>query len=153
MSIKVNKKAPNFLLFDQNNNKIELYELKSSLILFFYPKDNTPGCTKEAISFSKYKKKINSLGYHIYGISKDSIHKHQSFIEKQNLTIDLLSDENQKTCEAYGVWVEKSMYGRKYFGIERTTFLINKDFLITKIWNKVKVNNHVEEVIEFIETK
>ena len=151
MSIKVNKKAPNFLLFDQNDNNIELYKLKSNLILFFYPKDNTPGCTKEAISFSKYKNKINSLGYHIYGISKDSIRKHQSFIEKQNLTIDLLSDENQKTCEKYGVWVEKSMYGRKYFGIERTTLLINKKSFITKIWNKVKVNNHVEEVIEFIE--
>ena len=151
MSIKVNKKAPNFLLFDQNNNKIDLYKLKSNLVLFFYPKDNTPGCTKEAISFSKYKNKINSLSYHIYGISKDSIRKHQSFIEKQNLTIDLLSDENQETCEKYGVWVEKSMYGRKYFGIERTTLLINKDSFITKIWNKVKVNNHVEEVIEFIE--
>ena len=151
MSIKVNKKAPNFLLFDQNNKKIELYKLKSNLILFFYPKDNTPGCTKEAISFSKYKDKINSLKYHIFGISKDSIKKHQGFIEKQNLTIDLLSDENQKTCEEYGVWVEKSMYGRKYFGIERTTFLINKKSIITKIWNKVKVPNHVEEVIEFIE--
>ena len=151
MSIKVNKKAPNFLLFDQNNNKIDLYKLKSNLILFFYPKDNTPGCTKEAISFSKYKTKINSLGYHIYGISKDSIAKHQGFIEKQNLTIDLLSDENKKTCEEYGVWVEKNMYGKKYFGIERTTLLINKKSFITKIWNKVKVNNHVEEVIEFIE--
>ena len=151
MSIKVNKKAPNFLLFDQNNKTIELYKLKSNLVLFFYPKDNTPGCTKEAISFSKYKNKINSLGYHIYGISKDSIRKHQSFIEKQSLTIDLLSDENQNTCEKYGVWVEKSMYGRKYFGIERTTLLINKESLITKIWNKVKVADHVEEVIEFIE--
>ena len=151
MSIKVNKKAPNFLLLDQNNNKIDLYKLKSNLVLFFYPKDNTPGCTKEAISFSKYKNKINSLGYHIYGISKDSVKKHQNFIEKQSLTIDLLSDENQDTCEKYGVWVEKSMYGRKYFGIERTTLLINKEYLITKIWNKVKVSNHVEEVIEFIE--
>ena len=151
MSIKVNKKAPNFSLFDQNNNKIELYKLKSNLVLFFYPKDNTPGCTKEAVSFSKYKNKINSLGYHIYGISKDSIAKHQGFIDKQNLTIDLLSDENKKTCEEYGVWVEKNMYGRKYFGIERTTLLIDKKSFITKIWNKVKVNNHVEEVIEFIE--
>ena len=151
MSIKVNKKAPNFLLFDQNNSKTELYKLKSNLVLFFYPKDNTPGCTKEAISFSKYKNKINSLGYHIYGISKDSIAKHQGFIEKQNLTIDLLSDENKKTCEEYGVWVEKNMYGRKYFGIERTTLLIDKESFITKIWNKVKVNNHVEEVIDFIE--
>ena len=151
MSIKVNKKAPNFVLLDQNNKKIELHKLKSNLILFFYPKDNTPGCTKEAISFSKYKKKINSLNYHIFGISKDSITKHQGFIEKQNLTIDLLSDENKKTCEEYGVWVEKNMYGRKYFGIERTTILINSDNIITKIWNKVKVNNHVEEVIKFIE--
>ena len=151
MSIKVNKKAPNFILFDQNNEKIELNNLKSNLILFFYPKDNTPGCTKEAISFSKYKKKINSLDYHIFGISKDSIKKHQGFIEKQNLTIDLLSDENQKTCEDYSVWVEKNMYGRKYFGIERTTFLINKEKIITKIWNKVKVTNHVEEVIQYIE--
>ena len=151
MTVKVNKKAPNFLLLDQNNKKIELHKLKSNLILFFYPKDNTPGCTKEAISFSKYKKKINSLNYHIFGISKDSIAKHQGFIKKQNLTIDLLSDENEKTCEQYGVWVEKSMYGRKYFGIERTTILINSESIITKIWNKVKVNNHVEEVIEFIE--
>ena len=151
MSIKVNKKAPNFLLFDQNNKEIELYKIKSNLILFFYPKDNTPGCTKEAISFSKYKNKINSLNYHIYGISKDSTKKHQGFIEKQNLTIDLLSDENKKTCEEYGVWVEKSMYGKKYFGIERTTLLINKNSIITKIWNKVKVPNHVEEVIQFIE--
>ena len=151
MSIKVNKKAPNFILFNQNNEKIELNNLKSNLILFFYPKDNTPGCTKEAISFSKYKKKINSLNYHIFGISKDSIKKHQGFIEKQKLTIDLLSDENKKTCEDYSVWVEKNMYGRKYFGIERTTFLINKEKIITKIWNKVKVTNHVEEVIQYIE--
>ena len=151
MSIKVNKKAPNFLLFDQNNKEIELYKLKSNLILFFYPKDNTPGCTKEAISFSKYKNKINSLNYQIFGISKDSIKKHQGFIEKQNLSIDLLSDENKKTCEEYGVWVEKSMYGRKYFGIERTTLLINKKSIVTKIWNKVKVPNHVEDVIQFIE--
>ena len=150
MSIKINKKAPNFILFDQNNKKIQLNNLKLNLILFFYPKDNTPGCTKEAISFSRYKKKINALDYHIFGISKDSVKKHQGFIEKQDLTIDLLSDENEKTCEDYGVWVEKNMYGRKYFGIERTTFLINKEKIITKIWNKVKVTNHVEEVIKYI---
>ena len=150
MSIKVNKKAPNFILLDQNNKKIQLNNLKLNLILFFYPKDNTPGCTKEAISFSKYKKKINALDYHIYGISKDSVKKHQGFIEKQDLTIDLLSDENEKTCEDYGVWVEKNMYGRKYFGIERTTFLINKEKIIIKVWNKVKVTNHVEEVVKYI---
>ena len=128
----VNKKAPNFLLFDQNNNKIELNKLNTNLVLFFYPKDNTPGCTKEAIDFSKNKKTLNSLKYHIYGISKDSVKKHQGFIQKLKLTVDLLSDENQKTCEDYGVWVE-SMYGRKYFGIERTTFLINKKQIIIKV--------------------
>ena len=119
MTINVNQKAPNFILLDQNSSEIELKTLKNKLILFFYPKDNTPWCTKEAISFSKYKNKINNLGYHIYGISKDSVKKHQNFVDKQKLTVDLLSDENQNTCEKYGVWVEKSMYGRKYFGIEK----------------------------------
>ncbi len=150
MTINVNQKAPNFTLLDQNSNEIDLKNLKKKIILFFYPKDNTPGCTKEAIGFSNYKKKINNLGYEIYGISKDSIKKHNNFIDKQKLKIDLLTDENQKTCEDYGVWVQKSMYGRKYFGIERTTFVINEKRIITKIWNKVKVNNHVEEVLDYI---
>ena len=148
MSINVNKKAPNFILFDQNNEKIELKKLNRNLILFFYPKDNTPGCTKEAISFSKYKKKLNDLDYHIYGISKDSIKKHIGFIDKQNLTIDLLSDENNKTCEDYGVWVEKSMYGRKYMGIERSTFLIDAKGKLIQEWRKVKVTGHAKEVFE-----
>ena len=151
MLVNVKQKAPDFSLLNQNNEIVDLKDLNTKLILFFYPKDNTPGCTKEAISFSKNKKKISNLGYHIYGISKDSIKKHQNFIEKQSLTVELLSDENKKTCEEYGVWVEKSMYGRKYFGIERTTFLINEKQIITKIWRKVKVTNHVEEVISFIE--
>ena len=150
MTINVNQKAPNFILLDQNSNEIDLKNLKKKIILFFYPKDNTPGCTKEAIGFSNYKKKINNLGYEIYGISKDSIKKHNNFIDKQKLKIDLLTDENQKTCEDYGVWVQKSMYGRKYFGIERTTFVINEKRIITKIWNKVKVNNHVEEVFDYL---
>lgn len=151
MSLNVKQKAPNFKLLNHNNEKIELKKIDSKLILFFYPKDNTPGCTKEAISFSKYKKYFNNLGFRIYGISKDSVQKHKNFIEKQNLTIDLLSDNQDKTCEDYGVWVEKSMYGRKYFGIERTTFLINEKQIILKIWKKVKVNNHVEDIIKFID--
>ena len=151
MTLIVNKKAPNFSLLNQDNEVIELDKLKKGLILFFYPKDNTPGCTKEAISFSRFKNKINKLGYHIYGISKDSVKKHQNFITKQNLKIDLLSDYEKDICESYNVWVEKSMYGRKYFGIERTTFLINEKQIIVNIWNKVKVNNHVEEVINYIE--
>jgi peroxiredoxin Q/BCP len=151
MSLIVNKKAPNFKLVNQNNQIFELAKIKKGLVLFFYPKDNTPGCTKEAISFSKFRDKINDLGYNIYGISKDSVQKHQNFIAKQSLSIELLSDYEQKVCEAYEVWVEKNMYGRKYFGIERTTFLIDKNQIILNIWKKVKVNNHVEEVIDYLE--
>ncbi len=151
MSLNVKQKAPNFVLLDQNSNKIELKKLKTKLILFFYPKDNTQGCTKEAISFSQNKETLNNLGYYIYGISKDSVQKHINFIQKHGLTVDLLSDDQNKTCEEYGVWVEKSMYGRKYFGIQRTTVLIDEKQNIIKIWNKVKVPYHVEEIIKFIE--
>jgi len=149
MILKIHSKAPNFKLPNQDNKLIELHTIEANIIIFFYPKDNTPGCTLEAIGFSKFKTKFNKLGCQIFGISKDSVKKHQNFISKQNLTIDLLSDQDQKVCENYGVWVEKSMYGKKYMGIERTTLLINNKKLITNIWPKVKVNNHVEEVYEF----
>tara|TARA_B100000161_G_C33455197_1_gene370907 strand:- start:186 stop:653 length:468 start_codon:yes stop_codon:yes gene_type:complete len=149
MILKIHSKAPNFKLPNQDNKLIELHTIEANIIIFFYPKDNTPGCTLEAIGFSKFKSKFNKLGCQIFGISKDSVKKHQNFISKQNLTIDLLSDQDQKVCENYGVWVEKSMYGKKYMGIERTTLLINNKKLITNIWSKVKVNNHVEEVYEF----
>lgn len=150
MSLQVKDKAPNFKLLNQNDEIIELKSLKSKVILFFYPKDNTPGCTKEAISFSKAISRLNNLGYLVFGISKDSTEKHKSFIKKNILLVDLLSDHEKNTCENYGVWVEKNMYGRKYFGIERTTFLIDERKKIIKVWNKVKVNNHVEEVLEYI---
>ena len=150
MSLQVKDKAPNFKLLNQNDEIIELKSLKSKVILFFYPKDNTPGCTKEAISFSKAISRLNNLGYLVFGISKDSTEKHKSFIKKNILLVDLLSDHENNTCESYGVWVEKNMYGRKYFGIERTTFLIDERKKIIKVWNKVKVNNHVEEVLEYI---
>ena len=149
MIIKIHSKAPNFKLPNQDNKLIELHTIEANIIIFFYPKDNTPGCTLEAIGFSKFKTKFNKLGCQIFGISKDSVKKHQNFISKQNLTIDLLSDQDQKVCENYGVWVEKSMYGKKYMGIQRTTLFINHKKLITNIWPKVKVNNHVEEVYEF----
>ena len=149
MILKIHSKAPNFKLPNQDNKLIELHTIEANIIIFFYPKDNTPGCTLEAIGFSKFTSKFNKLGCQIFGISKDSVKKHQNFISKQNLTIDLLSDQDQKVCENYGVWVEKSMYGKKYMGIERTTLLISNKKLITNIWPKVKVNNHVEEVYEF----
>ena len=150
MSLTINEKVPNFILPNQNDEIINMKNIKSNLVLFFYPKDNTPGCTLEAIDFSKNIGAINDLGFLVFGISKDSTKKHRNFIEKHKLLVDLLSDEKNKTCEDYGVWVEKSMYGRKYFGIERTTFLILKNKKILNIWKKVKVKGHTEEVINFI---
>ncbi len=149
MKLNIHSKAPNFKLPNQKGEIVELNKLKKNIILFFYPKDSTPGCTVEAISFSKYLSDFTKLNCLVFGISKDSLKKHQNFIKKSNLLVNLLSDENEKVCENYGVWVEKSMYGRKYMGIERTTFLINSKNKIINIWPKVKVTNHVEEVLEF----
>ena len=149
MKLNIHSKAPNFKLPNQEGEIVELNKLKKNVILFFYPKDSTPGCTVEAISFSKYLSDFTKLNCLVFGISKDSLKKHQNFIKKSNLLVNLLSDENEKVCENYGVWVEKSMYGRKYMGIERTTFLINSKNKIINIWPKVKVTNHVEEVLEF----
>ena len=152
MNIKIHSKAPNFKLPNQDNELVELNKINQNVILFFYPKDNTPGCTVEAISFSKLLNKFKKLNFQVFGISKDSIKKHQNFIKKQNLSVDLLSDEQNNVCEDYGVWVEKSMYGRKYMGIERTTFFINTEKIVVNIWPKVKVPNHVEEVLEYVES-
>ena len=149
MKLNINSKAPNFKLPNQEGEVVELNKLKKNVILFFYPKDNTPGCTKEAISFSKLLAEFSELNCLVFGISKDTVKKHQNFIKKSNLLVNLLSDETDKVCEDYGVWVEKSMYGKKYMGIERTTFLINNKSKIINIWPKVKVTNHVEEVLEF----
>ena len=148
MNIKIHSKAPNFKLPNQDNELVELNKINQNVILFFYPKDNTPGCTVEAISFSKLLYKFKKLNFQVFGISKDSIKKHQNFIKKQNLSVDLLSDEQNNVCEDYGVWVEKSMYGRKYMGIERTTFLINTKGKIHKIWSNVRVKEHAKEVYE-----
>ena len=150
MSLKVKNIAPNFKLLNQSDTIVDLELINSNVILFFYPKDNTPGCTKEAISFSKHLKAFNNMGYTVLGISKDSTEKHRKFIKKHGLLVDLLSDFESNISEKYGVWVEKNMYGKKYFGIERTTFIINKNKIIQHVWNKVKVNNHVEEVLDYI---
>ena len=119
-------------------------------ILYFYPKDNTPGCTTEAKDFSTKIKEFNKLKTEIIGISKDSIKTHKNFIKKQDLKILLASDEEGKILEKFGVWVEKNMYGRKYMGIQRSTFLIDEKLKIIFIWEKVKVKGHVDEVLEKI---
>jgi peroxiredoxin Q/BCP len=119
-------------------------------VILFYPKDNTPGCTTEAKAFSEHQETFNQAGYDIIGISRDSLASHEKFIAKQGLTIPLASDEDGSACEAFGVWVEKSMYGRKFMGIERSTFLIGADGMIIETWRKVRVKGHVEAVLSLL---
>ena len=123
--------------------------LGKKTVIYFYPKDDTPGCTKEAINFSEKINEFSNLNTQIFGVSRDSFEKHEKFKKKYNLKVNLISDEGEIT-EYFGVWVEKSMYGKKYMGIERSTFVINEQLKILKIWRKVKVSGHVEEVLDFV---
>lgn len=141
--------APDFTLPSTSGETVTLSSLKpQSVVLFFYPRDNTPGCTKEAIGFSEHLKAFKAAGTIVLGISKDDMKSHDKFVSKQELTVDLLSDAESEACEAFGVWKEKSMYGKTYMGIERSTFLIDGAGKIAKAWRKVKVPGHVEEVLE-----
>lgn len=117
------------------------------LVVYFYPKDNTPGCTTEAIDFTAQKAAFDKANTAIVGVSADSVKKHDNFIAKHDLAVTLLSDENHDMLNAYGVWVEKSMYGKKFMGIERATYLIDEAGKIAAIWRKVKVKGHVDEVL------
>ncbi|MFA6979420.1 MAG: thioredoxin-dependent thiol peroxidase [Ignavibacteriaceae bacterium] len=147
--IEEGKFAPSFSLTDQDGKTHSLKDyLGKNVVLYFYPKDNTPGCTKEACSFRDeiaFFKKNNTV---ILGISADSVKSHKNFSDKFSLPFPLLSDESKKMIEAYGVWKEKSMYGKKYLGIERTTVIIDEKGKIKKIFPKVKVEGHTEEVLE-----
>jgi len=149
MKIEVGKNAPAFSLQSSDGEEISLADLKGkNVVLYFYPKDDTPGCTIEAQDFTKKLKDFEALDTVVLGVSKDSVKSHCKFVEKYALKVTLLADESQKTCQDYDVIKEKSMLGKKYMGIERSTFLINKIGKIAKIWRSVKVNGHVEEVIE-----
>ena len=153
MTLQIGDKAPNFSMPTDNNQICSLsdYEGKA-LILYFYPRDDTPGCTKQACAFTENLSQFNDLGVEVLGVSKDSVAKHQKFKTKHNLTFPLASDENSTTCEDYGTWKEKNMYGKKFMGIERTTFLIDGNGVVKHIWNKVKVANHIKDVIDAIKT-
>ena len=141
-------KAPAFKLPAEGGETVSLASLKGKkVVIYFYPKDDTPGCTKEAIAFNGLKKKFEAAGAVIVGVSPDSPDSHGKFSKKHKLGLTLLSDELKAMLEAYGVWAEKSMYGRKYMGVERTTFLIDAKGKIARIWNKVKVDGHAEEVL------
>jgi peroxiredoxin Q/BCP len=151
--IGVGQKAPNFKLATSDTKTVSLQDFKGKrLILYFYPKDDTPGCTTQAINFSAAKEAFAALNAEVLGVSADSLKKHEKFIAKHDLRIDLASDEAHEALEAYGVWVEKSMYGRTYMGIERSTFLIDEKGIIRAIWSKVKVKTHIEDVKQALAT-
>ncbi len=145
--LKEGQKAPDFSLNDQNGNLVNLKDFENQwVIVYFYPKADTPGCTVEAIDFTAYLEEFKLKNAVILGISKDSESKLCKFVEKHDLKITLLSDPENKVIEQYGAWVLKKMYGKEYMGIQRSTFLINPDGTIVKVWDKVKVKGHAEEV-------
>ena len=146
--IKENSKAPNFKLPSSNNKNFEINKsFDQYLVIYFYPRDNTPGCTSEAKDFTKLYKEFKKLNCEIFGISKDSVESHKKFISKFKIPFQLLSDEKIIALKKYGAWGEKSMYGKKFMGIKRTTVLINPKGKIIKIWNNVKVKDHAKEVL------
>ncbi|WP_171179481.1 peroxiredoxin [Ruegeria sp. HKCCD8929] len=146
---EISDTAPDFTLPRDGGGEVTLSDLRGgAVVLFFYPRDDTPGCTKESIGFSEQLPAFADAGAQVFGISRDSVAKHDKFVAKHGLTTPLLSDEGSTVCEDYGVWVEKNMYGRKSMGIERSTFLIDTDGKIARVWRKVKVPGHVDEVLE-----
>jgi thioredoxin-dependent peroxiredoxin len=149
--IEEGKKAPAFKLINQDGDIVSLSDFSGkNVVLYFYPKDDTSGCTKEACNFRDELPKFGKLNAVILGVSPDSVESHKKFIAKYNLPFTLLSDEKKEAIEKYDVWKEKSMYGRKYMGVERSTFIIDKNGKIGKIFRKVKVDNHNEEVMNAI---
>lgn len=147
--LEVDTKAPQFSLLNQDGKEVSLKDyFGKKIVLYFYPKDNTPGCTKEACSFRDAFLKFNKSDAIIIGISPDSVSSHKKFAEKYRLSFDLLADEDKKVVQLYGVWKEKSMFGRKYMGVERTTFIIDEKGRIKNIFKKVKVIGHAKEVID-----
>lgn len=151
--LKEGMKAPNFTLIgsDKGEHKLSDY-LGKKVVLYFYPKDNTPGCSLEAEAFRDNNENFNDLNTVILGISRDSLNSHDKFIEKYCLPFLLLSDEDETVCNLYGVLKEKTMFGKKSFGIERSTFIIDEDGIIKKIYRKVKVDGHIDHVLETLKS-
>jgi len=152
MALKEGDKAPEFSLPASNGKTVTLKDFKGKqrIVLYFYPKDDTPGCTVEACGFRDKAKAIESQDTIVLGVSPDGIDSHNKFIEKFKLPFLLLADEDKKTCQAYGVWVKKNMYGKEYMGVARTTFVISKDGKLEKIYEKVKPDGHNDEILEFL---
>ena len=151
--IETGQPAPDFSLPRDGGETVSLADLKGkNVVLYFYPRDDTSGCTKEAIAFTELLPDFEAAGTKVFGISKDSVKKHDKFVAKHDLKVVLLSDEESDMCERYGVWKEKSMYGKTYMGIERSTFVIDGDGKLSAQWLKVKVPGHVEEVLTHVQS-
>mgnify|MGYP006319224451 FL=1 len=152
--LKIGDKAPAFEVFTQNGDTVTLDSLRGRrAILYFYPKDNTSGCTLEAKSMRDGKAALAEAGYEIYGISPDSQRSHQNFCAKHELNFTLLSDTEKTMAEAFGVWVEKKMYGRSYMGIQRTTFIVDEQGVIEQIFEKVDTKNHYQQILDWHNSK
>ncbi|MDJ0947072.1 MAG: thioredoxin-dependent thiol peroxidase [Kiloniellales bacterium] len=149
MTVSIGDAAPTFAAPTDSDGQVDLSSLKGrKVVLYFYPKDDTSGCTKEACGFRDALPDFTKVDAEILGVSKDSVKSHDKFKAKYDLPFALVSDEDGSICESYGVWVEKSMYGKKYMGIERSTFLIDENGVVQGAWRKVKVPGHVEEVLK-----
>ncbi|MBA5723872.1 peroxiredoxin [Candidatus Liberibacter sp.] len=150
-SVDIGFQAPDFTLPSTTGSDISLSKLRGSkVILYFYPKDDTSGCTAEAIDFSKFKDDFEKRSTIVIGVSPDSIKSHEKFCKKHDLSVILVADEQKIALTAYGVWKEKSMFGKKYMGVKRTTFLINTQGIVAKIWSPVKVSGHVQDVLNAV---
>lgn len=148
---EISQPAPDFTLPVTGGGEISLSDLRGkAVVLYFYPRDDTPGCTKEAVGFSEHLEAFADAGAVVFGVSRDAMAKHDRFAAKHTLTVPLLADIDGAVTEAYGVWVEKNMYGKKSMGIERATYLIDASGNIARIWRKVKVAGHVEEVLDAV---
>jgi thioredoxin-dependent peroxiredoxin len=148
MSVEEGTKAPDFTAPTDGGKKLKLSDLRGKpVVLYFYPKDETSGCTAEACGFRDSLPDFSKVKAQVVGVSKDSVERHDKFKKKYGLNFPLVSDEDGKICEKYGTWVQKSLYGRKYMGIERATFLIDKAGTVAKVWHKVKIPGHVDDVL------
>ena len=151
-TLKEGDKAPDFKGVDQNENTVQLSDFKGKkLILFFYPKDNTPGCTAEACNLRDNHEALREKGYELLGVSPDSVRKHQNFIKKHDLPFPLLADTEKEVLNAFGVWGPKKFMGREYEGVHRTTFIIDEEGKIEKVFKKVKTKAHTEQIVEAME--
>lgn len=151
MSAEIGKKAPDFQLLSKGDERVKLSDFKGkNIVLYFYPKDMTPGCTTQACDFRDHYQDFTDVDAVIIGISPDPVNRHEKFIDKYGLPFILLADENQVAAKAYDVWKLKKNFGKEYMGIERSTFIINREGILVKEWRKVKVKGHVEEALAYL---